>query len=222
MRACLDLWERRAPFGIYNVTNPGFVTTRQVIGLIEQILKPARTFEFWAERRGVLSRRGQDAALQLRPGCLQTARRRREDAPGRTRRFEDSLRNWKPENVTSQLDNHEPAYHRRRRLHRLEPDPSRHRPAGDRAAGQPRLPDLRRPPGQPGRRRTPSEIRLRESRPAGQGRRAASRASSTPSPTSCTWPRNRTWTAPSPAPAISSTPTSSARSTCSKPAAPPG
>jgi len=26
--ACLDLWERRAPFGTYNVTNPGFVTTR--------------------------------------------------------------------------------------------------------------------------------------------------------------------------------------------------
>ena len=32
VRACLDLWERRAPFGIYNVTNPGFVTTRQVVG----------------------------------------------------------------------------------------------------------------------------------------------------------------------------------------------
>ena len=46
-RACLDLWERRAPFGIYNVTNPGFVTTRQVVGLIEKILKPARKFEFW-------------------------------------------------------------------------------------------------------------------------------------------------------------------------------
>jgi dTDP-4-dehydrorhamnose reductase len=45
--ACLDLWERRAPFGTYNVTNPGFVTTRQVIRLIEQILKPDRTFTFW-------------------------------------------------------------------------------------------------------------------------------------------------------------------------------
>ncbi len=48
VRACLDLWERRAPFGIYNVTNPGFVTTRHVVQLIEQILKPARRFEFWA------------------------------------------------------------------------------------------------------------------------------------------------------------------------------
>ena len=47
-RACVDLWERRAPFGTYNVTNPGFVTTRQVVGLIQQVLKPGRAFEFWA------------------------------------------------------------------------------------------------------------------------------------------------------------------------------
>ena len=31
VHACLDLWEIRAPFGIYNVTNPGFVTTRHVV-----------------------------------------------------------------------------------------------------------------------------------------------------------------------------------------------
>ena len=28
VKACLDTWELRAPFGIYNVTNPGFVTTQ--------------------------------------------------------------------------------------------------------------------------------------------------------------------------------------------------
>lgn len=48
-RACLDLWEKRAPFGIYNVTNPGFVTSRQVVELIRDILKPSRAFEFWAD-----------------------------------------------------------------------------------------------------------------------------------------------------------------------------
>ena len=48
VRACLDLWELRAPFVIYNVTNPGFVTTREVIGLIERILQPKRGFEYWA------------------------------------------------------------------------------------------------------------------------------------------------------------------------------
>src|SRR5580698_11344501 len=39
VRACLDLWEKRAPFGIYNVTNRGFVTTRQVIEWVEKYLK---------------------------------------------------------------------------------------------------------------------------------------------------------------------------------------
>src|SRR5262245_666019 len=47
VRACLDLWERRAPFGIYNVTNPGFITTRHVAELIEKFLKPHKQFEFW-------------------------------------------------------------------------------------------------------------------------------------------------------------------------------
>ena len=47
VRACLDLWERQAPFGIYNVVNPGAVTTRQIAELIQRILKPERGFEFW-------------------------------------------------------------------------------------------------------------------------------------------------------------------------------
>jgi dTDP-4-dehydrorhamnose reductase len=47
VRACLDLWEKRAPFGTYNVTNPGWVTTRQVVHLIEKIQRPGRYFEFW-------------------------------------------------------------------------------------------------------------------------------------------------------------------------------
>jgi UDP-glucose 4,6-dehydratase len=49
VRACLDLWERHAPFGTYNVTNPGAVTTRQVVGMIERILKPERSFKFWKD-----------------------------------------------------------------------------------------------------------------------------------------------------------------------------
>jgi len=48
-RACLELWERRAPFGIYNMTNPGFVTTRQVVEMLERILQPKRRFEFWQD-----------------------------------------------------------------------------------------------------------------------------------------------------------------------------
>ena len=45
--ACLDLWLQRAPFGMYNMTNPGFVTTRQVVAAIQKVLHPGRAFSFW-------------------------------------------------------------------------------------------------------------------------------------------------------------------------------
>jgi dTDP-4-dehydrorhamnose reductase len=91
--ACLDLWEKKAAFGIYNVTNPGYVSTRQVVGLIERILKPARQFEFWendAEFYRV-------AANTPRSNCLmETAKV--EAAGVRVRpvleAIESSLRNW--------------------------------------------------------------------------------------------------------------------------------
>ncbi len=47
VNACLDLWKMKAPFGTYNVTNPGFVTSREVVDMIQRILKPGREFEFW-------------------------------------------------------------------------------------------------------------------------------------------------------------------------------
>src|ERR1017187_2715903 len=96
VKACLDLWERRAPFGTYNVTNPGFVTTRHVVELIEKILQPARKFEFWkndAEFYNV-------AAKTPRSNCVLDVSKLL--AAGVKIRpvmeaIEDSLRNWKPE-----------------------------------------------------------------------------------------------------------------------------
>jgi len=43
VRACLELWERGAPFGTYNLTNPGGMTTHQVGALIQQLRSPPRT-----------------------------------------------------------------------------------------------------------------------------------------------------------------------------------
>lgn len=34
VKACLDLWKMRAPFGVYNMTNPGFVTTAKMLDAI--------------------------------------------------------------------------------------------------------------------------------------------------------------------------------------------
>ena len=96
VRACLDLWERRAPFGTYNVTNPGFITTRQVVSLIEKILKPGRPFEFWASDEEFY----RTMAKTPRSNCVMEVSkllatgvklRRVEEA------LEDSLRNWKRE-----------------------------------------------------------------------------------------------------------------------------
>ena len=39
VKACLDVWEMRAPFGIYNVTNPGAMTTRRMSEEMQRVLK---------------------------------------------------------------------------------------------------------------------------------------------------------------------------------------
>ena len=49
IRACLDLWERHAPYGTYNVANPGAATTRQIVTMMQCILKADRNFEFWKD-----------------------------------------------------------------------------------------------------------------------------------------------------------------------------
>jgi dTDP-4-dehydrorhamnose reductase len=96
-RACLDLWERRAPFGTYNMTNPGFITTRQVVGLVEKILKPAKRFEFWQNDTEFY----QTAAKTPRSNCvLDVSKLLATGVKVRPviEAIEDSLKNWKPEN----------------------------------------------------------------------------------------------------------------------------
>jgi dTDP-4-dehydrorhamnose reductase len=98
--ACLDLWEKRAEFGIYNVTNPGLVTTRQVIGMIEKILKPAKNFEFWANDEEFYK----IAARTPRSNCVMDISKLL--AAGVKIRpvgeaLEYSLRNWVPEKANS-------------------------------------------------------------------------------------------------------------------------
>ena len=45
VKAALDLWEIRAPFGIYNVTNPGAITTRELVEGLQRVLKPPWGFK---------------------------------------------------------------------------------------------------------------------------------------------------------------------------------
>jgi len=93
VRACLDLWERQAPFGIYNLTNPGAVLTRQVVEMIERILKPNRRFEFWKNEEEFYQR----GARALRSNCVLDVSK--QSVAGIKMRpveeaLEEALRNW--------------------------------------------------------------------------------------------------------------------------------
>ena len=96
VRACLDTWELRAPFGIYNVTNPGFVTTRHVVELVEKYLKPAKKFEYWESDEEFYK----VAAKTPRSNCVMDISKLLK-AGVKVRPVEEALehalKNWKPE-----------------------------------------------------------------------------------------------------------------------------
>ena len=95
-RACLDLWERRAPTGIYNITNPAFVTTRQVVEMIKRIRKPNRSFDFWQNDEEFY----RVAAKTPRSNCvLDVSKVLAAGVKLRavTEALEHSLQHWKPE-----------------------------------------------------------------------------------------------------------------------------
>lgn len=96
VRACLDTWKLRAPFGIYNVTNPGFVTTKHVVQLIGKYLKPSRKFEFWASDAEFY----QVAAKTPRSNCVMDTTKLLAAGVkirGVEEALEHSLKNWQPE-----------------------------------------------------------------------------------------------------------------------------
>jgi dTDP-4-dehydrorhamnose reductase len=93
VRACLNLWERESPFGIYNVVNAGVVTTPQVVEMIQHILKPDREFEFWKDDNEFY----RHAARSPRSNCiLEITKLRGAGVEMRPveEALEDSLRNW--------------------------------------------------------------------------------------------------------------------------------
>lgn len=47
VNACIDCLVKKVPYGIYNVTNTGYVTTKQVIEKMQKTIAKDRTFEFF-------------------------------------------------------------------------------------------------------------------------------------------------------------------------------
>jgi 3,5-epimerase/4-reductase len=64
--ATFSCWTGRAPFGTYNVTNPGRVTTREVVELIRSSGVCQRKFEFFASEREFM----ETAAKTPRSNCV--------------------------------------------------------------------------------------------------------------------------------------------------------
>jgi dTDP-4-dehydrorhamnose reductase len=62
-------WEKRVPFGIYNVTNPGHVTTREVVDLIRKTGVSTKDFKFFASEAEFM----RTAAKTPRSNCVMTS-----------------------------------------------------------------------------------------------------------------------------------------------------
>jgi dTDP-4-dehydrorhamnose reductase len=66
VKACLATWKLRIPFGIYNVTNTGAITTRDVVGLIRQHRKVEKQFQFFESEEAFMK----VAAKTPRSNCV--------------------------------------------------------------------------------------------------------------------------------------------------------
>ncbi len=66
VRACIDCWIGHVPFGTYNVTNSGFVTTRRITELMKQHLVGEKEFLFFDDESQFM----QLAAKAPRSNCV--------------------------------------------------------------------------------------------------------------------------------------------------------
>lgn len=95
VRACLQLWERRAPFGAYNVVNPGAATARQIATAVKRILHTGWKSEFLENPAGASlqpSQAPRNHSLLDVTKLLSTGIKMR---PLREA-LENSLKNWQP------------------------------------------------------------------------------------------------------------------------------
>jgi dTDP-4-dehydrorhamnose reductase len=98
VNACLDTWFQKVPFGTYNVTNPGFVSTAEVLEMIKSILKPNREFTFWESDADFYN----TGAVAPRSNCIMNSQKLL-DAGVKMRPVEDALSTalgaWSPEKI---------------------------------------------------------------------------------------------------------------------------
>lgn len=94
--ACLDTWLQKIPGGVYNVVNPGYISTREVVQKIQQRLKHEWKPEFW-QSDDEFYRFG---AITPRSNCiLDTTKILKAGIHIRSvgEALEDALTRWRPE-----------------------------------------------------------------------------------------------------------------------------
>jgi dTDP-4-dehydrorhamnose reductase len=94
--ASLECWLRRVPYGIYNVTNTGSVTTREVVAMMQKNMCPDQSFDFFETEEEFMA----IAAKTPRSNCvLDNSKIRATGIPIRSvhEALEWSMRNWVPE-----------------------------------------------------------------------------------------------------------------------------
>jgi len=67
--ATFACWEKRVPFGTYNITNPGHVTTREVVALIQKTGVSNKAFTFFADEDDFMRK----AAKTPRSNCVMSS-----------------------------------------------------------------------------------------------------------------------------------------------------
>lgn len=95
-RATFACWEKHVPYGIYNVTNPGVVTTRMVAARIEAHGLADHTFSFFSDEREFM----QKAAIAPRSNCVLDSSKLEAAGIHMTpveEAIDTALRNWVPE-----------------------------------------------------------------------------------------------------------------------------
>ncbi len=96
--ATFACWEKRIPFGTYNVTNPGSVTTREVVDLIQESGVCKKTYAFFTDESDFMA----TAAKAPRSNCVLSSAKLA--AAGITMTpvriaIQNALRQWRPESA---------------------------------------------------------------------------------------------------------------------------
>ncbi|MEJ6602204.1 MAG: dTDP-4-dehydrorhamnose reductase, partial [Opitutaceae bacterium] len=93
-------WEKRIPFGTYNVTNPGHVTTREVVEHIKASGVSNKDFDFFSDEEEFMK----IAAKTPRSNCVMDSSKLAAAGIQMTEvheAIERDLKRWKPEETAS-------------------------------------------------------------------------------------------------------------------------